>query len=297
MINPKRLVNTFLDLVKIDSPSGEEKNIAIFVSKKLTDLGGNVISDSYGNLITKFPGNGKSFLLSSHLDTVEPGRKIIPKIYGDKVESDGTTILGGDAKAGIAIILEALQSLVEDKKSHVPLEIVFTLEEETGLLGATNLDYSQINATKGIVLDAVGGVENLILSAPGYTRIDAEITGRGAHSGFEPEKGISAIKIASVIISRLNIGRIDAETTANVGTIRGGSARNAIAETAYLEAEIRSSNVEKLREQTQFFEETINNVLLDYPGAKVNLEMITEFEPYKIEKNHPVIHQLIENVH
>lgn len=296
MINQKRLVSTFLDLVKIDSPTGDEKNIANYVAERLKYLGGKVIFDNYGNIIAKFTGTGEPFLLNSHLDTVEPGKNIKPKIVGDKIISDGTTILGADDKSGVAIIIETLTSLFEDKISHLPVEAVFTLEEETGLIGATNLDYSNISAKTGVTFDGVGSVNNLTSSAPGYRRVDVAIKGRGAHAGVEPEKGISAIKIASEIIHHLQVGRIDEETTANIGMIEGGSARNAIPENVRFKAEIRSRSLEKLEKHTQHFEETINNVLLKYEDAKADINIYSEFDPYLFEESHAVIQQAVKTL-
>jgi tripeptide aminopeptidase len=289
MINKKRLIATFIDLVKIDSPSGEEKEISRIVSDKLNKLGASVEFDSYGNVIAKFDGIGEPIMLNAHLDTVEPGRGIKPIITQGTIKSDGTTILGADAKAGIAEILEALESLQEDKKTHLPIDAIFTLQEETGLYGALNLDYKKIRAKYGVTFDGHGKVENVTTSAPGYTRIDAKILGRAAHSGFEPEKGISAIKIASEIISSLELGRIDNETTANVGTIRGGSVRNAIPEEVTIEAEIRSRNLDKLNKHTIHFEKVFNETLAMYKNAKVKLNIFTEFNPYLFEDDHNVI--------
>lgn len=294
MINKKRLIRTFLDLIQIDSPSGEEKEISRFVASKLTELGGNVEFDSYGNLIAKFQGTGEPFMLNSHLDTVEPGRGIKPRLKGDKISSDGSTVLGGDAKAGVAIILETLSSITEDKAKCVPIEAVFTLEEETGLFGALNLDYSQLKSKAGITFDGTRGPEHIITSAPGYTRIDATIIGRGAHAGFEPEKGISAIKIASDIISQLEVGKIDDETTANIGLIEGGTARNAVAERVHFKAEIRSRNILKLKKHSLDFEKTFNEILLKYPDVKIELDIKTEFDPYTFEETDFVIQKAIK---
>lgn len=294
MIKQKRLVSTFLELVKIDSPSGEEKSISAFVAKKLAQLGGDVVFDNYGNLIAKFKGTGDPVMLNAHLDTVEPGRGIKPQIKGNKILSGGTTILGGDDKAGIAIILETLTSFAESKKPHLPIETLFTLEEETGLFGAVNLDYSKIKSKIGITFDGVGGAENITTSAPGYSRIDATITGRSAHAGFEPEKGISAIKIAAEIIAQLEVGRIDHETTANIGLIEGGSARNAVPEKVHFQAEIRSRMLEKLEAHTAHFEKVFNDTLLKNPESKIKLEIEQEFNPYIFEDSHHVIQKAVK---
>jgi tripeptide aminopeptidase len=292
MINKKRLIQTFLDLVGIDSPSGEERAVAEYAAKFLRKLGGKVEFDSYGNVIGKFKGEGETMMLNSHLDTVEPGRGIKASVRGDKIVSDGSTILGGDAKAGVAAILEALISLKEDNRQHVPIEVVFTLAEESGLVGATNLDYSKISAKRGITFDGERGVENLTISAPGYNRVDVTIIGRGAHAGAEPEKGISAIKIAAEIIGKLEVGRIDSETTANVGLIEGGSARNAVPERVHFKAEIRSRSLKKLEDHVIHFEEVFKSVMNKYPDAKIELTMQREFDPYIFEESHRVIKQI-----
>ncbi len=296
MIQKNRLVETFLELVQIDSPSGEEKEISKLIAAKLNKLGGATEFDSYGNIIARFDGVGIPCMLNAHLDTVDPGRGIKPHVTGEKITSDGTTILGADDKAGLAIIIETLASLVEENKSHVPLEIVLTLGEEVGLLGAVNLDYSKVKAKIGVTFDMAGGVENITTAAPGYARVDVTVTGRSAHAGFEPEKGISAIKIISEIISQLEVGRIDDETTANVGLIEGGSARNAVPETAHFKAEIRSRNLKKLEGHKLHFEKVLKDVLLKHPDAKIDLNSHTEFDPYLFKESYHVIQRVVKTL-
>jgi tripeptide aminopeptidase len=291
MINQERLIKTFMELVQIDSPSGEETAMAQHVSGVLEKLGAKVDVDEYGNVIGKFEGVGEAIMINSHLDTVEPGRGIKPKIDGEKIVSDGTTILGGDAKAGVAAILEALTSLRESGAKHVPIEVVFTLSEEIGLLGAVHLDYSKITAKHGVTFDGEKSVNYITTSAPGYTRVDVTVIGRSAHAGLEPEKGISAIKIAAEIISMLQIGRIDHETTANIGLIEGGSAVNAVPERVLFKAEIRSRDIQKLEKHTEHFQSVFEEIRKKYPEAKIEVVSHREFDPYVFEKNHPVIQQ------
>lgn len=289
MIDKKRLIKTFIDLVQIDSVSGEEENVAKEVAKRLKKLGAKVEFDSYGNVIGKLKGTGEPIILNAHLDTVEPGRGIKPIVKDDRITSDGTTVLGGDPKAGIAAILEALESLQEDKKAHVPLEMVFTREEEIGLRGAVNLDYTKLSAKRGITFDGEEAVHNITISAPGYNRIDVTVIGRGAHAGCEPEKGISAIVIASLIIGKLKLGRIDEETTANIGMVQGGSARNAIPEVVHFKGEVRSRNQKKLEQHTKHFEEVFSLVANAFPEAKVEVFIKREFESYLFQDTHRVI--------
>ena len=142
MIKRDRLVKTFCDLVQIDSPSGEEGTVAVELKRRLETLGLTIVGDDYGNVIAT-DGGQDPLLLSAHMDTVEPGRGIKPRVEGERIVSDGTTILAGDCKAGLAVILEALESIKEDGTPRIGVEVAFTRQEETGLQGAHNLDYSQ----------------------------------------------------------------------------------------------------------------------------------------------------------
>ena len=289
MINQERLLKTFFALVTIDSPSGDTDAVVSHVSDRLKNVGATVEIDTYGNVIGKIPGVGEPIMINAHLDTVEPGRGIKPVTNGDKITSDGKTILGGDPKAGVAAILETLTSLQESGTKHLPIEIVFTLDEETSLGGSINLDYKKISAKRGVTFDGEAGVENITISAPGYNSVDLTITGRAAHAGAEPEKGISAIKIAAEIISKLQVGRIDEETTANIGMIDGGSARNAVPETVTVKAEIRSRDVAKLEKHTDHFRSVFAEVMKYYPEATLQVDIHRDFDPYRFTENHPMI--------
>ena len=259
MINRERLVQTFCELVRIDSPSGEEEAMALDLEKRLRNLGLKTTRDDYGNLLAN-NGGLDPIILSAHMDTVEPGRGIKPEINGNRIVSDGTTILGGDCKAGVAAILEALQSIREDDIPHLPLEVIFTREEETGLVGARHLDFSKIQAKEAIVFDGEGPPSQITSASPTYIGFDIEVTGRAAHAGVEPEKGLSAIRIASEIITRLPQGRLDDQTTFNIGTIAGGSVRNAVAENTIIKGEFRSRNVETLDDIRLQISQALNEV-------------------------------------
>lgn len=245
MIKEDRLVKTFCDLVQIDSPSDEEEEMAQELSRRLSELGFEVLRDGHGNLIAREEGENP-LLLSAHMDTVEPGRGIKPRVEGERIVSDGTTILGGDAKAGVAAILEGVESVIEEGLPRRKIQLAFTRGEEIGLVGARNMDYSMITSNEAIVFDGNGPVNKLTASSPTYVSFEVKVTGRSAHAGVEPEKGLSAIKIAAEIISELPQGRLDEETTFNVGTISGGSVRNAVPEQATFTGEFRSVNLEIL---------------------------------------------------
>lgn len=289
MINQKRLLETFIELVTTDSPSGEEEKIAQLLIKKLKALGAKVERDYYGNIIGKLDGKGEPIMLSAHLDTVEPSRNINPKIIRDKIVSGGDTILGGDPKAGVSAILEAMTSIVEDGKDHLPIEVVLTREEESSLGGAINLDYKKVKSKRGIVFDGDEEVHKLFISSPGYYRIDATIIGRGAHAGVEPEKGISAIEIAALIISKMKLGRIDHETTANIGLISGGSARNAVPEKVEIKGEVRSRDNKKLLKQVENVRRVFKTTQALYPDSAINLDIIEEFQGFKLVPSHKMV--------
>ena len=286
MINRDRLVKTFCELARIDSPSGEEEEMAKEIIKRLENLGFKTKRDSYGNVIAS-DGRSDPILLSAHLDTVEPGRGIKPSIDGDRIVSDGTTILGGDCKAGVSAILEALESVSEDGEEYRPVELAFTREEEIGLVGARNLDFTLINAKEAIVFDGEGPVSQITASSPTYIGFDIEITGRAAHAGVEPEKGLSAIQIAADIISRLPQGRLDENTTFNVGNIEGGTVRNAVPENTTIKGEFRSTSLESLDGLRVQIADVLKEVRDLYPDALVDDHLHTEFETYTLTNDDP----------
>lgn len=233
------LVERFCEFVRIDSESGNEEKFLTHVKRVFEEeLKARCEYDSYGNLICKVPAKDSSaapLLLAAHADTVKPGVGIEPVVEEGIIYSKGDTILGADDKAGIVEILEA----VKGAGRHPPLEIVITREEEVGLVGAKNLDYGKLNARHGLLLDS-DVLDVVVIGGPTHFFIDVEIMGKAAHAGMEPEKGISAIRTAALAITRFREGRIDQETTANVGVFRGGEIRNGVPERAELKAECRS---------------------------------------------------------
>jgi len=189
-------------------------------------------------------------LLNAHLDTVGPGDKIRPRISYGVITSDGKTILGADNKAGVAAIMEVLEVLKKDKIPHGDLQVIFTVQEEIGLLGARGIRKNWLKADLGYVLDG-GDVDTLIYKAPTQYNLTAEIIGRAAHAGVHPEAGINAIQVASQAIAKMKLGRIDRETTANIGIIKGGVATNIIPEKVELKGEARSHSPRKLKSQVK----------------------------------------------
>jgi len=288
MIDRDRLVTTFCDLARIDSPSGEEEELAVELMRRLKAMGLTVARDAYGNVIAG-DGGADPLLLSAHMDTVEPGRGVKPEVVGDRIVSDGTTILGGDCKAGVSAVLEALESIMEDGAGRRAVEVALTREEEIGLVGASNLDMSMIRATEAVVFDGEGAVSRITSGSPTYVGFDIEVTGRAAHAGVEPEKGISAIRIAAEIISSLPQGRLDHETTFNIGKMEGGQVRNAVPETATVTGEFRSHNAESLDDIRLRISQAIDEVRRRYPEATIRESLHTQFETYSLDDSDPFL--------
>ena len=289
MADRQRLVETLVELIRIDSPSGEEDAIDQHVSALLSSLGLQVRHDSYNNIIARLEGTGEPLLLSAHLDTVEPGRGIKPQPDGDILRSDGTTILGGDCKAGLAIVLEALSCVAESDRPHRPVDVAFSRHEEGGLVGVRHMDFGLLSAKTGIVLDGEGPPNRITVSAPSQNVVAAEIVGRAAHAGLEPENGLSALLVAADILSRLPLGRVDEETTANIGWLEGGLKRNIVPERAVMDGEFRSRSNEKLAWLEGQFRKVFDETAGRYPDAQISLEVRNTYQAYRVEPDHPTV--------
>ena len=256
MIDQNRLARTFQGLVSIDSVSKEESRLAHALIATLGSMGaetriddaGKEIGGDTGNIIAKFPGNtsAEPLLLSAHLDTVQPGKGVTAILTDGVFTSDGTTILGADDKSAIAILLEVLHVLQENRIPHGPLELVLTVCEEIGLLGAKHLDSDFLTASYGYVLDATD-TDGIVVRAPAANRLKFVLHGKSAHAGSSPEKGINAIELAARAIASLSLGRIDRETTCNIGLIAGGRAINIVPDQVEVSGEVRSHDPNKLQ--------------------------------------------------
>ncbi len=289
MANRERLLQTLTDLIRIDSPTGEEDEIDREVTGRLESLGFHVHHDGFKNIIANMPGDGEPLLLSAHMDTVEPGRGIKPVLDGDILRSDGTTILGGDCKAGLSIVLEALTSVVESGSGHRPVEVAFTRAEEGGLVGVHHLDFQRLSAKTGVVFDGEGSVNRISVAAPSQNVITGHIRGRAAHAGVEPEKGLSAVIIAAEILTQLPLGRIDGETTANIGRMEGGLKRNIIPEEAFLDGEVRSRDNSKLDHYSAEFRRIFDEAATKHPDAEISLNIRNTYRSYNVEPSHPAV--------
>ena len=308
MINKQRLIDEFIELVKIDSESGEEAEIAAYLKNKLIDLGLKVIEDDSmqetgfgaGNLICTLPANteASSIYFTSHMDTVVPGKNITPIIDGDYIKSDGSTILGADDKAGLATMIEAIHCIKENDLAHGQVQFVVTVGEESGLVGAKALDQSLLDAEFGYALDSDGPVGDIIFAAPTQMKIFAEIIGKTAHAGVAPEKGVSAITIASEAISNMSLGRIDHETTANIGRFQGGQKTNIVCDYVEILAEARSLEPAKVKNQIKSMEQAFIDAA-DRQGGEAKLDtklMYTGFKQAQGDRVIQIAEQAIKKI-
>ncbi|MCK9462668.1 MAG: M20/M25/M40 family metallo-hydrolase [Proteobacteria bacterium] len=265
----QRMIDQFLEMVRIDSESGEEARMMEYLLGAVANAGGTAELDSYGNLIGRFPALGCAgvapLLLSCHGDTVKPGKGIRPVLEGGVIRSSGDTILGADDKAGIAEVLEAMRT----STVRPPVELAVSRQEETGLQGVKNLDFSKLSAKRGFLMDN-DTLETIVIGGPSYFAIDVAVTGKAAHAGMEPEKGINAIFAAARAIAALRLGRLDGETTANVGIIEGGMIRNGVPASCTFKAECRAAVHEKGAALAEELAGTIRREV-EAAGAKVTI--------------------------
>ncbi len=255
MVNRERLLKTFLDLVAIDGVSLHEGAVAEAVEQRLCRLGlepfrdqaGAAIGGETGNVIAALPGAlSATVLLVAHLDTIRPTGGVVIVQQEGAVRSDGTAILGADDRAGVAMVLEAVEVLRESETPHPTVEVAFTVAEEIGLLGAKHLDYQRLKARVGFVADGGKEVETVVSAGPWHSRFAVKVIGRAAHAAVHPEEGVNAVLIASRAIAQMRLGKVDEETVANVGVIRGGEATNVVPAEVEVKGEARSQDPSKV---------------------------------------------------
>ena len=299
MVNRERVVQEFCRLVSIDSSSFEEREMADILTKYLLELGFMVKEDeaytvyngNAGNLYAFLPGTlkGDPILLSAHMDTVEPGKSKKAVIKNDgTITSDGSTILGADDLAGVVSILEGIRTIKEKNLPHKGIEILFTIGEEVYIRGSEVFDYSCIQAKEAYVLDLSGLVGTAALKAPTLVSFDAKFIGKASHAGFAPEQGIHGIGMAAKAITRITQGRVDEETTVNIGVISGGLAKNIVPEECILSGEVRSLNHEKSLMEINKIKDAFMKTADEF-GGLLNFETSFGCLAYEIDKEHDVV--------
>jgi len=294
------VLDLFCELASISSPPGAERPVADRVAAYLRALGLAVEEDDVaaaiggtaGNLLCRLEptsnGGGTPIFLCAHLDTVPPSGAIEPVIEDGVVRNAGGTILGADDKSAVAAMLEATRRIVEEGRPHAGLELLFTPKEEVGLVGAYAFDHTRLRAEVGYVYDQAAAIGEIVLGAPSAVGIEAVFRGRAAHAGMYPEEGRSAIAAAARAIADMRLGRIDEETSANVGVIEGGTARNIIPDRCSFRAEARSHDEEKLADLVREMTETMI-FAATLEECEVETTMSRSYRAYRFRQADPVV--------
>jgi tripeptide aminopeptidase len=264
---PPEVLDLFTELASVPSPPGEERAVADLVLGYLRDCGLEAVEDDTGPATGSTMGNvlcrleptaaGEPILLCAHLDTVPPTAAIEPVVEDGIVRNAAGTILGADNKAAVATILEGVRRLLGEGRPHAGVELLFTPKEEVGLVGAYAFDHTRLRSRLGYVYDQAAPIGVVILGAPYSQSLEVTFHGRAAHSGMQPEDGRSAIVAAARAIAELRLGRVDEDSTANVGTIAGGTATNIVPEWCTFVAEARSHDERKLADLVREMQDAI----------------------------------------
>ena len=293
MIDKKRVLNEFFELVSIRCSTLDERAMGDLLTARLRDLGaaeiheddaGKKLGGNTGNIVANFKGTVTgvpTVMLTAHMDCVEPCAGIKPVLKNGVIRSDGTTILGADDKAGVVAILETLRCLKEHDVPHGDLQIVFTVAEEGGVNGSRCLDTSLLHADLGYTLDTHGHAGVAAFKAPGKNQLEVRICGKAAHAGIDPDAGRNAITAAGKVLTAVPQGRIDEETTCNVGRIEGGTATNVVAEFCTLNFETRSRDKVKLDALTQRMIDAVN-AAMEGTGCTAEIDLKKDYDPYEL---------------
>ena len=293
------LKDLFLHLISIDSISGNEKPVAEYIVEFLTNLGlqpyidntASVTGCNSGNVICPVNGGG-DFVLLAHMDTARSTKGVKPQFLEDRITSDGTTVLGVDDRAGMAAILYALQQAVKEKMAIRPFTLAFTTCEETTLLGSQSLQLDK-SIKHGFIFDSYLPTGCFVNESCGAIALDIKVRGKASHSGIAPEKGVNAIQIAVEALSQFPFGRIDAETTANIGIINGGSATNVVPDLVSMEGEIRSKQVAVVEEYACKIKQVFETCAAAFGGtAEVNSRW--DFRPFLVSPQNYAYERAVE---
>jgi tripeptide aminopeptidase len=296
---PSEVVDLFTELAALPSPPGEERAVADVVARYLSDLGltveeddaGRTVGSTIGNLFAQLEPTGEGgtpIFLCAHLDTVPPEGPLEPVIEDGIVRNAGGTILGADNKSAVAAMLEATRRVLAENRPHGGIELLFTPKEEVGLLGAAAFDHQKLRARVGYVYDQAAPIGDIILGAPFSQAMQVRFHGRAAHSGMYPEEGRSAIAAAARAVADLRLGRIDEETTANVGLIQGGTAGNIVPEWCTLDAEARSQDERKLTALVQEMLDTFS-FAAGLEDCEVETKVSKSYRGYRFKREDQVV--------
>jgi len=298
LINKDRLVNTFTQLGLIDGIHGNEFDIAQYLLGQLDTIGleahmddaGKTFGGNAGNIIAKLPGtiDAPSIFLCAHMDTIQSTKELKHVIENGIISTDGNTILGGDDRAGVAVILEILQTIKENSVLHAPIEILFCVCEEAGMFGAKNIKRSDLQSEFGFVFDCQAQPGAYIVEAPGAVSFQAKVHGRSAHAAVSPDKGINAIQIASNAISQLKLGRWDQIGMLNIGTIQGGTSINVVPDLVEVTGETRNPDNDKLNMQVEYIRAAFEKASANL-GGSVELKFVEKYGGYRFTEDSPAV--------
>jgi tripeptide aminopeptidase len=294
------VTTVFTSLAAVPSPPGSERVVADMCAGYLGELGleveeddaGDALDGDAGNLLCRLPATdgvfGTPLFLCAHVDTVVPEAPIEPVISNGHVRNAAGGILGADNKAAVAVMLDAIRRVVEEGRPHAGIELVLTVQEEVGLLGAKAFDPDRLVARHGYVYDHAAPIGDVVIAAPTQYTINATFRGRPAHSGIAPEQGRSAIAAAARAIAEMRLGRIDDQTTANVGLISGGVARNIVPAECSLQSEARSLDSATARTLCQSMVDSLSHAA-NAEECSVETSVIHEYEAYRFRRSEPVV--------
>ncbi len=311
MINNKRLIDEFINLTKFNSESFNELDIQRYVINELKKLGLDVKEDNSvdnykkysnsknitNNVYAYLKGNkkGKGIILAAHLDTVSPGNNKKAIIKGDRITSDGTTVLGADDLSSVASILEVLRIIKENNLDHNDIEVIFFVAEEPFAKGSRHFDYSLLKSNEAYVFDLEGNINSAAIAAPSIVSFNIKINGKAAHAGFNPELGINSLVILNNALNEIKLGRINDYTTVNIGLINGGSGVNIVPELIEIKGEIRSLDnniaINELNKIKEIFNEKANLL-----GGSIDFNYEIEFSAYNVDPNDEIIKRYADAV-
>lgn len=292
----KKMISEFLELAAYSVPSKHETEIRQCLLEKLLELGFSVSVDEAfpethsGSLYGYLPGQlpGEPILFTAHMDTVTPceNKKITVELDGT-IHTDGTTILGGDDLTGVVEILEAVRQIQKQKLPHRDIEVIFTACEEYFVEGAQKLDYNRIHSRQAYVLDTDGEIGTAVLAAPTGIRVMATLEGKASHAALKPEDGVNAVAMAADAISHMRLGRVDQDTTANIGIIRGGSSGNIVPDRCFVEGETRALVHESALKQRDHMAQCFRDAA-EKAGGRVSLDISTVYTAWAVDETAPI---------
>jgi tripeptide aminopeptidase len=291
-------VDFFLELAALPTPPGEERAAADVVLRYLRGLGVEADEDGTGAEVGSDAGNvyarieptaeGTPLFLCAHLDTVPPDGELRPVVEDGVVHNAGGTILGADNKAAVVAMLEGVRRVLAEGRPHAGVELLFTTKEEVGLVGVGAFDHDRLRARTGYVYDQAGPIGEIVLGAPWSRSLEVRFHGRASHSGMFPEEGRSAIQAAARAIADLRLGRVDEDTTANVGVISGGTAGNIVPEWCTFLAEARCHDEAKLADVVQEMLDVFSFAATE-ADCEVETTLRKSYTGYRLRRDEPAV--------